>query len=102
MANSFDSPDTVRLKGKSTGVTRLSRRAKILMIFGVAAVMGFILFSILSMDSSDKAAPVGDEQDATADKKAPTVEPATPNLHGIGDGQVGVMAAEASDALGAA
>jgi type IV secretion system protein VirB10 len=98
MANSFESPDTVQLKGKSTGVTRLSRKAKILMIIVVAAVMGFILFSILSMDSGDKAAPVGDEQDATADKKAPTVEPATPNLHGIGDGQVGVVAAEASDA----
>jgi type IV secretory pathway VirB10-like protein len=102
MATSFDSPDTVQLKGKSTGVTRLSRKAKILMVLVAAAMMGFILFSILSMDSGDKAAPAADEQDATADKKAPTVEPATPNLHGIGDGQVGVVAAEASDALGAA
>ncbi len=102
MANSFDSPDTVQLKGKSTGVTRLSKKAKIVMLLVVAVVMGFILFSILSMDTGDKPAPVGDEQDAASDKKAPTVEPATPNLHGIGDGQVGVVAAEASDATVAA
>lgn len=101
MANSFDSPDTVQLKGKSTGVTRLSRKAKLLMIFGLVAVGGFLLFSIMSMDSGDKSAPTSDDAEAAAEKKAQSVEPATPNLRGIGDGQVGVMAAQASDALGA-
>lgn len=101
MANSFDSPDTVQLKGKSTGVTRLSRKAKLLMLFGIVAVGGFLLFSIMSMDSGDKPAATTDDPDGTAEKKVQSVEPATPNLHGIGDGQVGVMAAQASDALGA-
>ncbi|MDR5777007.1 TrbI/VirB10 family protein [Caballeronia sp. LZ003] len=88
------------MKGKSTGVTRLSRKAKLLMIFGVVAVGGFLLFSIMSMDSGDKATPSSDDAEAAAEKKAQSVEPATPNLRGIGDGQVGVMAAQASDPIG--
>ncbi|NLP65504.1 TrbI/VirB10 family protein [Paraburkholderia sacchari] len=99
MASSFDSPDTVQLKGKSTGITRLSRKAKALVLLAITAIVGFILFSIMTMDSGDKPTSAADEPDTTAEKKAaPTVEPATPNLRGIGDGQVGVVAA--SDAAG--
>ncbi len=101
MANSFDSPDTVQLKGKSTGVTRLSRKAKLLMLFGLMAVGGFLLFSIMNMDSGDKPTATTEDPEAAAEKKARSVEPATPNLRGIGNGQVGVWAAHASDAVGA-
>ncbi|MBN3815191.1 TrbI/VirB10 family protein [Paraburkholderia sp. Se-20369] len=99
MASSFDSPDTVQLKGKSTGITRLSRKAKALVLLAIAAVAGFILFSIMTMDNGDNPASTAEEHDGVTDKKAaPKVEPATPNLRGIGDGQVGVVAA--SDAAG--
>ncbi|MGP8437792.1 TrbI/VirB10 family protein [Paraburkholderia fungorum] len=70
------------------------------MAFGLVAVGGFLLFSIMSMDSGDKPTAATEDPDAAAEKKAQSVEPATPNLRGIGDGQVGVLA-QASDAVGA-
>jgi type IV secretion system protein TrbI len=91
MANAFDSPDSVQLKGKVKGVTRLSRRAKlfIYMLLGFAAAI--ILFSILSVDE-DSSAPTADHVGEAEEKKDPDAPkpvaiPATPNFDKIGDGQ---------------
>lgn len=95
MASAFDSPDTVQLKGKPTGVTRLSRKAKIGMTIVGFAVGGFILFSIMSMGSDDEAAPAHGgapvAQEASGEKP-PTVQAAKPNFDNVGDGQAAVAA----------
>ncbi|MGY8527607.1 TrbI/VirB10 family protein [Paracidovorax citrulli] len=94
MANAFDSPDVVEMKGKVTGVTRLSRKLKAVVLFSALAVMAFVLVSITTMDDSPTA-DVGDNFDSqseTANKRA--VEPAKPNFAGIGDGQASLVVAE--------
>ncbi len=105
MAAAFDSPDTVQLKGKVTGVTKLSRKAKgmILLIGGIVVL--FILFSIASMEdeSAPKAVPATGEQTEGVEKP-PEVTPAKPNFDNVGDGQAAIAATQkanpASTALG--
>ncbi|KAA0178830.1 hypothetical protein FX016_23140 [Cupriavidus gilardii] len=95
MASAFDSPDVVELKGRLTGVTRLSRKVRILVLFAVFALVAFVLFSITSMDSepSTTADPAAAGNDAAAADKRP-VEPAKPNFAGIGDGQASLAVSE--------
>lgn len=101
MGSTFDSPDTVQLKGKVKGVTRLSRRAKMGITMVVAIVLGFILFSILSIDEQSGAPAPGQAGQATAQKDPdapkPVAIPATPNFEHIGDGQA-ALAVQASAA----
>lgn len=102
MATSFDSPNSVQLKGKVKGVTRLSRRAKVGIAVVVFLVAGIILFSILSIDDdgSTSAAHGNADQQAQKDSDAPkpVAIPAKPNFEHIGDGQ----AANAAQAAAAA
>lgn len=100
MGNAFDSPNTVQLKGKVRGVTRLSRRAKMGIALVVAIVIGIILFSILSIDdeaSAPAAQSSGDEQAAKdTDAPKPVAIPAKPNFEHIGDGQAALAAQTAA------
>jgi len=102
MASAFDSPDTVQLKGKVKGVTRLSRKAKLLIAMVTAGVIGFILISILSIDdegSVPAADTAGEEQEKKdSDAPKPVAMPATPNFAHIGDGQASIAAAAAAAA----
>jgi type IV secretion system protein VirB10 len=88
----FESPDTVELKGKITGVTRLSKKAKALVTIVLVGIVGFIVFSIFSIDSMGKknsgTKNIQDEKYIT--KENAVLEPAKPGdlLQGIGDGQV--------------
>ncbi len=100
MSSAFDSPDTVQLKGKVTGVTRLSRRAKVFVLVGISILMGFILFSIMSMDNGTTPIAPSSDQDQDQDKKGPVVEPAKPSFGNVGYGQAGVVAAASAAAAG--
>jgi type IV secretion system protein VirB10 len=88
----FESPDTVELKGKVTGVTRLSKKAKALVTIVLMGIVGFIVFSIFSIDSMGKknsgTKNIKDEKYIA--KENAGLEPAKPGdlLQGIGDGQV--------------
>lgn len=102
MARSFDSPNSVQLKGKVKGVTRLSRRAKVGIATVVFLVAAIILFSILSIDD-DRSAPAaqgGADQQTQKDSDAPkrVAIPATPNFEHIGDGQAAIAAQTAAAA----
>ena len=89
--DAFDSPDTVEMKGKVTGVTRLSKKAKAIVGLIGCAVLGFILFAIFTVDSANEAVEAerkrAAEDVAQAGKKGP--EPAKPGdvFKGVGDGQ---------------
>lgn len=83
-----ESPDTVELKGKVTGVTRLSKKAKMLMSLGAMALLGFIIFSIYTIDSADDPTAAAQQEQEEAKKKAGP-EPAEPGdmFKGVSDGQ---------------
>ena len=100
MASAFDSPDTVQLKGKVTGVTKLSRKAKGMIMLVVGVVAMFILFSIASMedDTAPKPAPADGEQVEGAEKP-PEVVPAKPNFEDVGDGQAAIAVVEKQNAM---
>jgi type IV secretory pathway VirB10-like protein len=100
MASAFDSPDTVQLKGKVTGVTKLSRKAKSMMMLVAGVVVMFILFSIASMedDTAPKPAPAEGEQVEDAEKP-PEIVPAKPNFEHVGNGQAGIAAVEKQNSL---
>lgn len=89
--DAFDSPDTVEMKGKVTGVTRLSKKAKAIVGLIGFAVLGFILFAIFTVDSANEADEAANkkaaEEAAQEGKRGP--EPAKPGdvFKGVGDGQ---------------
>jgi type IV secretory pathway VirB10-like protein len=102
MGNAFDSPDSVQLKGKVKGVTRLSRRAKVGFGLAAAIALGIILFSVLSIDDDGNGSQSTGKGDQTQDQKEadtakPVVVPAAPNFEHIGDGQA-ALAAQAATA----
>jgi type IV secretion system protein VirB10 len=103
MGSAFDSPNSVQLKGKVKGVTRLSRRAKMGIALVVATIIGIILFSVLSIDD-DSSAPAahgsggGEQAEKDADAPKPVAIPAKPNFEHIGDGQAAVAAQTAAAA----
>lgn len=85
--NVFDeSPDTIELKGTVRGVTRLSKKAKMIMSMGAMALAGFIVFSIYTIDSADDPTTVAQQEEA---KKKTDPEPAKPGdmFKGVSDGQ---------------
>lgn len=100
MGSAFDSPDSVQLKGKVKGVTRLSRRAKMMIMTVIFVAASFILFSILSIDD-DASAPVasaadGEQEQKDAGASKPVAIPAVPNFEHIGDGQASLAAPAAA------
>lgn len=87
MAEAFESPDVVEMKGTLTGVTRLSRKVKLAIVLGIFAIAMFIVVSILSMDDGAPQPKSDTEaQDAQKHEKR-AAEPAKPDFSGVGDGQ---------------
>lgn len=82
------SPDTVELKGKVTGVTRLSKKAKALMSMGAMVLLGFIVFSIYTVDTAEDPTTVAQQEQDDKQKKG-GMEPAKPGdaFAGVSDGQ---------------
>lgn len=70
----FDTQDHVMLKGQVTGVTRLSKKFKVLFLLGWLVLLGFLIFAIFTIDSADEstAKPALEEE-----KIKPKDEPAT-------------------------
>jgi type IV secretion system protein TrbI len=100
--NAFESPDVVgdgrkkiSLKGSITGVTRISKQAK-MMVFGLGAcLLAFILFAIYTVDSADSPGSVKAEGESAGQQDGPKgPEPARPGdlLKGVGDGQAVMVA----------
>ncbi len=87
--NLFDaSPDTVELKGVVSGVTRLSKSAKMLILIIISGLLALIIFSIYSIDgTADSTTAMKQEQ--VKGKKSSFLEPSRPGevFKGISDGQ---------------
>lgn len=104
MGSAFESPDSVQLKGKVKGVTRLSRKAKFGIFTLIVLAILVIVVSVLSMDEESSApAQAGGEQqgDKAAAVEKPVTIPATPNFDNIGDGQA-ALAVQAAASPGQA
>lgn len=90
----FASPDSVELKGKVTGITRLSKRAKMLMsLLSIAAIVGVIALILTADDDGTAPKPAGDPE--AAEKATPKgVEMAKADALGgnIPDGQASAVA----------
>lgn len=90
MATSFDTSDTVQMKGTVTGVTRLSKQAKGFMALGGGLLMCLILFAIFTMGDDGASPPTpGDVGPATEAKPQVRNEPASAGdlLKNVSDGQ---------------
>jgi type IV secretion system protein VirB10 len=84
--NAFDSPDSVQLKGKIGGVTRISKKVKALAAIIVVCLLGYAMYMIFGV-SDDNAAPAS--QGATdAQQVVQTATPASPDFTGVGSGDV--------------
>jgi type IV secretory pathway VirB10-like protein len=95
--NAFDSPDSVQLKGKVGGITRISKKVRALAALIVVGLLGYAMYMIFGAND-DSAAPV--TQAATDAKQVEqTATPATPDFRGVGAGVV-VPAAAAAPAGG--
>lgn len=78
--SAFDTSDTVVFKGKVTGVTRVSKKAKGMFAIGFFLLMLFLIFAIFSMDgSNDQAKPDAAKSEDEAKAKAKEMEPAKPD-----------------------
>lgn len=108
--NAFESPDVVAenskkisLKGSITGVTRISKQAK-MMVLGLGVfLLAFILFAIYTVDSADSPGTAKTDTESTGPKDGPKgPEPARPGdlLKGVGDGQAVIVAGGAPGAGG--
>ncbi|MFC6523164.1 hypothetical protein ACFQAT_28780 [Undibacterium arcticum] len=96
MANNpaFDTSDTVVMKGQVTGVTRISKKMKILFFILGTVFLVFLLFTIFTLDSSndsstsDKAAAA----DLEAEKAKKGMEPAKADVvtKGVGNGNAAI------------
>ena len=88
---SFDTLDHVMLKGQVTGVTRLSKKFKVLFLLGWLALLGFLIFAIFTIDSGEGS---GDDSAAKnklaleEEKPKAKDEPATGAAitHGVSNG----------------
>lgn len=99
VADPFDSPDTVQLKGKLTGLTRVSRKVKALAAIVIVAVLGYVMFAIFGAND-DGSAPSSkdDAAEAAAQQAQKSPSPASPNFGNVGSGQAVVVAQAASAA----
>ncbi|CAB3755820.1 TrbI/VirB10 family protein [Paraburkholderia humisilvae] len=99
VADPFDSPDSVQLKGKLSGLTRVSRKVKALAAIILMAVVGYVLFAIFGADDDGSGAVAKDGGADVAARQADTgTAPASPNFGNVGSGQAVVLAQEASAA----
>lgn len=97
MANttSFETSDHVMLKGKVTGVTKISKKVKVLFILGGLAMLGFLIFAIFTIDGGGDAGQkeaVPQEQEQEGQKPKGNDEPATGAAitHGVSNGNAAV------------
>lgn len=77
--NSFETSDHVKLKGQVTGVTRISKKVKLLFMAGGVALLCFLIFAIFTIDSSgtDTEAHEPTAEEHEAEKPKGNDEPAT-------------------------
>lgn len=79
--SAFDTSDTVALKGKVTGVTRVSKKMKMLLALGAFALLGFLIFAIFSMDGApDQSAAQAAKAEEEAKSRPDAIEPAKPDV----------------------
>lgn len=83
---SFDSPNVIgtwlHLKGKVTGITKLSKKTKVVIIGSVALILALIIGSIMSIDDSPQDGQNGSKgQDKD---KVVTFEPGPPPADALG------------------
>jgi type IV secretory pathway VirB10-like protein len=87
----FDSPDIIQLKGEVTGVTRLSGKAKLLVLLLGLGILSFIIFSIFTIDSASSASDTRSDEQKIEDTATASIrtEAAKPDvaIKGAGDGQ---------------
>ncbi|MCY0853044.1 TrbI/VirB10 family protein [Cupriavidus sp. D39] len=89
----FASPDSVPLKGKVTGITKLSRKAKLLMSMAAVGTVAGIVFSIMTV--GDDTAPVASSDPNASDQakaKGMELARADGNADEIPDGQASAVA----------
>lgn len=94
-ASAFETSDLVQLKGNVTGVTRLSKKVKLLMFIGMIGLMGLILFAIFTIESAnadDDAGRARAEADEAARKKKNEPASAAALFAGVGDGNAAANA----------
>lgn len=87
--NKFETSDTVVMKGRVSGLTRISKKMRVAMFLGAMLLLGFLLFSIFSLDASNAESP--EDSAATEAEKEDAkrgFEPATADVitKGVGDG----------------
>ncbi|CAG2138371.1 hypothetical protein LMG19282_01486 [Cupriavidus campinensis] len=97
MAEAFESPDVVEMKGTLTGVTRLSRKVKLAIVLGIFAIAMFIVVSILSMDDGAPQPKSDTEAQDTQKQEKRAAEPAKPDFSGVGDGQAALSPSGPND-----
>ncbi|WP_080437396.1 TrbI/VirB10 family protein [Burkholderia ubonensis] len=99
VADPFDSPDSVQLKGKLTGLTRVSRKVKALAAIVIVAVLGYVMFAIFGAnDDGSVPSSKDDAAEAAAQQAQKSPSPASPNFGNVGSGQAVVVAQAASAA----
>lgn len=93
-ADPFASPDSVQLKGKVSGITRLSRRAKMLMT--MVMVLGFagVIFAILTMSDDHTTSDSSEASDAKTSPTGVLMLEAGTVTKGVPDGQASAKASE--------
>lgn len=102
VADPFDSPDSVQLKGKLTGLTRVSRKVKALAAIVIVAVLGYVMFAIFGAnDDGSVPSSKEDAAEAAAQQAQKSPSPASPNFGNVGSGQAVVVAQAASAATAA-
>ena len=78
--SAFDTSDTVALKGKVTGVTRVSKKVKQLFGVGFLLFMCFVIFAIFSVEKTpDQSAAQAANADEEAKNRPNSIEPAKPD-----------------------
>ncbi len=91
----FDTLDHVMLKGQVTGVTRLSKKFKMLFLLGWLALLGFLIFAIFTIDSGDESAakpkPALEEEKSKAKDEPATGAAIT---HGVSNGNAALARSE--------
>lgn len=92
MTHPFDLSDTIQMKGALTGVTRLSRKAKFLIFLVSFLVFGYVIISIVSMNSGTDTTETQERAAVDPERNAKNLafQLAKPPFAGIDDGQAGI------------
>lgn len=91
--NAFDSPDSVQLKGRVGGITRISKKVRALAALIVIGLLGYAMYMIFGAND-DSSTPVT-QAETDAKQVEQTATPATPDFRGVGAGIIVPAAASA-------